>query len=135
MKKLIGFTLVELMVAVVIVMILSTIASKMYSNHVRKGRRIDGINALLNLSLAEERYRSNNATYGTLAQVWGAVSTSPDGYYTIAVTSNTAAGYTATATASGNQANDAVNATSCTTLTLAVSNGTITKTPAVCWPN
>ncbi len=134
MKAKFGFTLLELMITVVIVGILSAIALKVYSTQVLKGRRIDGINALLSLSLAEERYRANNSTYGTLAQT-GIAATSPEGYYTLAVSSNTASAYTITATGIGNQANDAVNATACGTLTLTVSSGTITKSPTACWPN
>lgn len=129
-----GLTLIELIVAVVIVAILAVVSIKIYSTQVRQGRRVDGINVLLNISLAEERYRSNNSTYGTLAQVWNGVSTSPEAYYSLSISGVSATGYTATATAQGDQAKDAVNAVSCTTLTLTMSSGTITKAPSACWP-
>lgn len=134
-RKINGFTLIELMMTVLIVSIITIVASNIYTSYVRKGRRIDAINALLSISLAEERYRTNNALYGTLAQVWSGVSASSENYYTLAISNVSASAYTLTATATGDQANDAVNGTSCTTLTLAVSNSTITKTPTVCWPN
>lgn len=129
-----GFTLIELVVSLAIVSIISVIAVNIFSSQVKRGRRVDGINSLLSISLAEERYRSNNTTYGTLAQVWSGVTTSSEGYYTLSISNNTSTGYTATATAIGNQASDAVSGTSCTTLTLTVSNGAVTKSPSVCWP-
>ncbi|SRR5579883_673949 len=129
-----GFTLIELLVTIAIVAILALIAIYVFSSQVSKSRRSDGINSLLSISLAEERYRSTNTQYGTLTQVWGSTTTSAEGYYTLSVSNVSATSYTITATAQGSQANDSENGTSCATLTLAVSNGTITKTPSVCWP-
>ena len=129
-----GFTLLELMVTMAIICITTLTAIAMYSSQVQASQRIDGINCLLSMSLAEERYRTINTTYGTLAQVWGGVTASPEGYYTLAISGVTATGYTLTATAIGSQATDAANGTSCTTLTMTISSGTITKTPAACWP-
>lgn len=134
MKKIYGLTLIELLLTIVIVAIIAGIGLNTYSNFRMKGRRADGINAILAVSLAEERYRANNTQYGTLAQAYGGVSTSPQSYYTIAVSSVSATAYTITATASGTQAGDAEGSTSCTTLTMTVSAGTVTKTPAACWP-
>lgn len=133
-RKQYGFSLIELVVVLAIVSILSVIAIKLYSRQVRQGRRTDGINTLLSISLAQERYRASNTTYGTLAQVWGGVSTSSEGYYTIAISNNTATAYTITATAIGDQANDSSGATSCASLVFTLSNGAISKTPAACWP-
>ncbi|OGT45422.1 MAG: hypothetical protein A3E83_00335 [Gammaproteobacteria bacterium RIFCSPHIGHO2_12_FULL_41_20] len=132
--KYIGITFIELLITMAIISIIALIATNLFSSYVLKGRRIDAIDAILSISLAEERYRTNNAQYGTLAQVWGGVTTSPEGYYTLNITNTSATSYTITATAQGNQANDAVDGTSCTSLILTVSNGTITKSPAVCWP-
>ena len=127
-------TFIELLIVMAIISIMALIASSLFSPYVLRGRRIDAGNAMLSISLAEERYRSNNSQYGTLAQVWGGVSTSPEGYYTLTITNVSATGYTVTAVAQGNQANDSVSGTSCSTLTLGQSSGTITKTPSVCWP-
>ncbi|HTM64138.1 MAG TPA: type IV pilin protein [Gammaproteobacteria bacterium] len=129
-----GFTLIEMIITVLLVAITAVTAIYMYSSQIKRGRRIDAVNAMMSISLAEERYRTNNTTYGTLAQVWGGVTTSPDGYYTLAISNITATSYTITATATGAQANDADNGTSCATLTLAMSSGTFTKSPATCWP-
>lgn len=129
-----GFSLIELMIALVVLGILVVISSTLYSSYVRKGRRADAINNMLSMSLAEEQYRSKNTQYGTLAQVWAGVTASTEGYYTLSISNVTASSYTITATGQGAQASDAQNGTSCTTLTLAMSNGTITKSPASCWP-
>jgi type IV pilus assembly protein PilE len=134
-RKIKGMTLLELMIAVVCVAILALIALTLFSSQVRTSRRTDAINTINAISLAEERYRTSNTTYGTLAQVWGGVTTSTGGFYTLAVSNNSATAYTITATATGNQANDSEGATSCGTLTLSSNNGTITQTPAVCWPS
>jgi len=129
-----GYTLIEMLIAVTMLAILVIVATSVYPTYVRKGRRIDAINSLLSITLAEERYRGNNTQYGTLAQVWGGVTTSSEGYYTLSISNVSATTYTITATAVGNQANDAADGTSCSSLVIAVSNGTITKTPAACWP-
>lgn len=134
-RKVFGFTLVELLITLLIISIATVVAIWTFGDQVRRGRRVDGINALLSISLAEERYRSNNTTYGTLAQVWGGVTASAEGYYTLAISNLSATSYTITATGVGNQANDAADGVSCGVLTLAVSNGTVTKTPAACWPD
>lgn len=128
-----GFTLIELTIVMGIVCILAIIAIWMYRGNVTKSRRADAMNTLMSISLAEERYRASNTQYGSLAQVWGGVTTTHGGFYTIAISNTSATGYTITATAQGTQATDTENATACNSLQLAVSNGTFTKTPAACW--
>ena len=139
MKKLqmyLGFSLIEMMMTILILSIVTVTAIYLFSDQIKRGRRIDAVNALLSISLAEERYRSNNTTYGSLAQVWGGVTTSAEGYYTLAISNVTATSYTITATGTGTQATDVDSGgTSCATLTLTMSSGTITKSPAVCWPS
>lgn len=125
-----GFTIIELMVVTIIVGIMTLLAVTLYMNSIRQGRRSDGVNTLLSISLAEERYRTSNMSYGTLNQVWGGVTASAQGYYTIAISNVSGTAYTITATAIGDQAND----TGCGTLTLTASNATITQTPTACWP-
>lgn len=128
-----GFNLVELSIVLAISAILATVSFSTYNDHVRKARRADAINTIMSIQLAEEQYRSNNSIYGTLAQVWGGVTTAPGGYYTLAVSNLSASSYTITATATGSQTSDAQDGTSCGTMSLTMSNGTETKTPASCW--
>jgi len=55
-----GFTLIELMVAVVVTAILVTIATASYSSYVLKAHRADAKSALLNIAALEERFLSTN---------------------------------------------------------------------------
>lgn len=109
-----GFTLVELMLVVVILGVLLAVAFPSYLDSVRKGRRAEGIAGLTAIQQAQERFRANNATYGNLsvpadaATLPNASNTTANGRYTLAVTGNTASGYTVTATAVGGQAADTV---------------------------
>jgi len=130
-----GFTLIDLMISLIIIAILTIIAVVMYLVQVRNSRRVDGINTVFSIAMAEETYRTSNTQYGTLAQVWNGVTTSSGGYYTLGISNLSATAYTITATATGDQANDVEGGTSCTTLTFAMSSGTATKTPSVCWPS
>lgn len=128
-----GFTLIELIVVVAIVGILAAIAYPSYLDSVRKGRRAEATTALYGIQLAQEKWRANNATYGTLANVGGAATTE-NGYYTLAIAGNDATTFSATATAvSGkSQTEDKAAGVSCTPLTMTASGPTIT-TQAACW--
>ena len=129
-----GFTMIELLIIVAIIAIIAIIAVSTYKPYVLKSHRADGISAILILQLAEERYRSSNSQYGAIGAIGGS-ATSPQGYYSLSISSTSATGFTITATGQGTQSDDAEGSTSCSTLTLAVSNGTVTKTPAACWPS
>jgi type IV pilus assembly protein PilE len=83
-KRSSGFTLMELMIVVAIIGILAAIAYPSYTEYVRRSKRADAKAALLQAQIAQEKYRANHVTYGTLAQI-GTSSPSPDGYYTIAI--------------------------------------------------
>jgi type IV pilus assembly protein PilE len=127
-----GFTLIELMIVVAVVGILAAIAYPSYMDSVRKSRRSDAINDLSAIALAQEKWRANHTTYGTLADVWGGVTTTSGGYYTLAIPTNTGTAFTITATAvSGtSQASD----TGCTVFTINESGPlTNTATLAACW--
>ncbi len=109
-----GFTLIETMIAVGIAGVLSSIAYPSLEGHVLRARRTDGLVALMQAQLAEERHRANHRTYGDLAEI-GLRSNSMSGYYTLQVTSSSIDGYEVVATANGRQARDG----SCQTLRLA----------------
>lgn len=130
-----GWTLIELMVVVAIVGILAAVAYPSYTEYVRKGRRADAVAALGAVQQAQERYRSNHPSYGTMAEI-GAPSTTAHGHYTVAVTGTpTASTYSAVATPIGAQASDST----CTTLNVSMANGNIvygktgSGTVASCW--
>ena len=118
MKQQSGFTLIELMVVVAIVAIIATFAIPAFTEQVRKSRRSDAIATLGDLQVRQERWRSNNATYGTLANITGTTAALFNGAhdnYDFAVTTNTATAYTITATPKGAQSGDR-----CGTFTLAL---------------
>lgn len=103
MKKITGFTFIELVITVAIVGILAAIAYPMYTDQIRKARRADAKNSLLGLQVDQEKYRANNPTYAaSFNELYGggggASQDSSDGYYTISITANTATTFGATAT-------------------------------------
>ena len=129
-----GFTVVELLIVVTILSILAAIAISNYNAYVMRTRRGEGMGALNSIALEQEKYRSNNTTYGALADVWIGTATA-NGYYNLDISGVTATGYTVTATAQGNQANDSQSGTNCATLTMVLNGLTTTRTPANCWSN
>ena len=70
-----------------------------------RARRSDALVALMQAQLAQERFRANNASYGSLADA-GVRPTSPAGHYRIAVVSSDAAGFELLASAVAGQARD-----------------------------
>lgn len=137
-----GFTLIELMIVVAVVALLAAVALPSYMSSVKKSRRSEAVASISAIEQAQERWRANNTSYaansvlttaapGGLAQS----STTENGRYTLALSSNTATGYVVTATAvtTGGQASDREGSTSCATLTVTVTNGNGVKTPAACW--
>lgn len=133
MKNNKAFSLMELLVVMVIVAVLAVVSVPAYRSYVLKSHRADGINTLISMQIAQEKYRISNNTYGTLAQTWGGVTSSEGGYYALSVSNVSATTYTLTATANGGQSSDTENGVSCTPLVLAYANGTTTKTPSACW--
>jgi type IV pilus assembly protein PilE len=105
-----GFTLIELMIAVVVLGILAAVALPSYFDSVRKGRRAEAVAALTLVQQAQERWRSNNASYTTDLSAAGLnlPAASSGGLYAIAVDAATNTGYTVTATAAAgsSQASD-----------------------------
>ena len=111
-----GFTLIELLVATGVTAVLSSVAYPSFQGTVHKVRRSDALVAMLQVQAAQERWRSNNAGYGSLDDV-RAPARSAAGHYTLEVPVRSASGYEVLATAQGAQRQDAA----CRTLKLTVS--------------
>jgi type IV pilus assembly protein PilE len=100
-----GFTLIESMVALAVAGALAAVAYPSFGEQVRKARRSDAIVRIAMLQLAQERWRSGNASYGSLAEA-GIAAVTSDGLYELSVTGNGATGYVALAQARGPQLRD-----------------------------
>lgn len=127
-----GITLIELMIAVAIVAILTSIAYPSYVNHLQTSRRTEAMAALTRIANLQEKNYMDNGTYATDLTKLG-VGASPfiteNSYYSISATTTSAtADFTLTATAQNAQANDS----HCATLTLS-STGVKGGTNADCW--
>jgi len=125
-----GFTLIELMIAVVIIGLLAAIAYPSYTGIIQKTRRQEAQRTLLESSQVMEGFYAMNVNYS------GAVTANKltiftvseefsDYYNLTAVATNST--FTLTATPYGDQANE-----DCGTLTL-TPNGTNTPSTSGCW--
>lgn len=96
-----GFTLIELMIALVVIGILSAVALPSFLDSIRKGRRSEAFAALSSIQQAQERWRANHASYTTDLSASGLnlPSSSSAGRYGVAVNAADNTGYTVTATA------------------------------------
>jgi len=83
-----GFTLIELMIAVVVIGILAMVAIPAYNDSVTKGRRADAKSTLTTIAARQEQFFMDNKRYTDDLQElgYGAASgiDSIDGYYTVA---------------------------------------------------
>ena len=92
-----GFGLLDVVIAMSIVAILATVAMPNFRDALQRGRRIDAINSLLSVQVAQERWRANHAAYASLAELGWTESISTDGHYRLSVEQATAGSFLATA--------------------------------------
>lgn len=117
-----GFTVIELVIAVIVVGVLTAVALPSFLDSMRKGRRSEAFSALSAVQQAQERWRSNRASFtGTLSDLGINATTNPGGYYTLSIASASPTGYEIQAQAAGSQVND----TQCTKLGVKVEAGAI----------
>ena len=138
-----GFTLIEMMITVAIAAILASVATASYQSSIRKSRRTDARNAILDIAAREERYFSVNNSYSSAATDVGYGGTWPqkvsNGYYNVTVTlpAGTTPAYTVTATTTGLQVSD----TACATFTTnqigqqSAANSAGVDATTACWGN
>ena len=134
MNKQIGMTLVELMIAVAIIGILSTVAWPYYERISKKQYRAEAIIAITEQANAQESFKDINGGYTGSAQAIPSSSTtgySKNKKYEITVNITCATGegdscYRITATAQGGQVDD----TPCAAITL---DHLGRRLPKACW--
>lgn len=138
-----GFTLVEVMIAVVLVSILAAIALPSYHYAFLKARRVDAKNALLDLAAREERYFAIHNTYASNGTLLGYrtdfpvdVNTSGTVYYQLQAQTANATGYTISAGPVGDQVTDMCGNFVLTSLGVqsnAAATGTVDFNATNCW--
>ena len=102
-----GFSFPELLIALAIVAILATITVPSYSGLVAKTRRGDAMAALVQVQLAQERWRSRHPSYAQDLKTLGwSAPESPDGHYRLRVAHADAVGYLLLAQPTGAQRAD-----------------------------
>lgn len=109
-----GFTLVELLIVIAVVAILVVLAIPGFTDYVRKGRRAEAQQLIMNWANNQEIWRANNPTYADGDDL--AVPTHD--YYTFTVTNVTATTFTLSADATGDQQEDQDQGVTCDPLTL-----------------
>lgn len=131
-----GFTLIEVMIAVVVVAVLAAVAYPSFMSQIRKARRADAIEFAGRVQQTQERWRANNPAYAPNLTTLGIASaTSGNGYYSLtsAAGANAAAATAYTVTAAAVSGKSQAADTGCTTMTMTFAAGVLAYTPAACW--
>jgi type IV pilus assembly protein PilE len=117
-----GFTLVEILIALSMAGVLSSVAVPTFQGHLQKARRADALVTMMQVQLAQSRWRANDMHYATLAQI-GVGSVSSARHYTLALVSDNDDHYEVRAAATGAQAGD----TACRNMVLRVSGANVVQ--------
>jgi type IV pilus assembly protein PilE len=146
-----GFTLIELVIAMVIAAILAAIAIPSYTAYIQKSRRTEAKSTLLNMASLEERFFSTNNTYSSTPSDLGYATTAAvpfpvgSGYYNITDITVNAAVPPANAASAGTPASYSITAAPVPTSTQAGDTGctsfkitsggvqTATGSSTTCW--
>ena len=117
-----GFTLIEILIALSMAGVLSSVAVPTFQGHLQKARRADALVTMMQVQLAQSRWRANGSSYASLAQI-GVASVSSAGHYAIALASDNDDHYEVHAAATGAQAGD----TACRNMVLRVTGANVAQ--------
>jgi type IV pilus assembly protein PilE len=115
-----GFTLIEVLVALAVVAITTLLAASSYRSYLRRGHRIDAVQALLVAAVEQEKFHLANGRYGGRLDAspgddppgLAVSSRTPGGHYALAITVASAAQYRVVATATDAAADPACHSLS-----------------------
>lgn len=126
-----GFTLVECLAVLAVLAVVGVMAYPSLRAHDFRAGRLDAVEALTRVQVAQEKHRYAHGLYAAdLQALAGAAAQSPQGRYAIRLESSGPEAYLAMARALGTQAEDP----GCATLTLQVKQGFAQIGPhAGCW--
>ncbi|WP_027966171.1 type IV pilin protein [Halomonas halocynthiae] len=133
-----GFTLIELMIVVVLMIVAVSVAVPSYQTYLERGRRSEAVTTLMNLAQAQERFMVIHGYYapslsGSLASGDGLGWSGEDAvFYQVALSRPTDVAYTLSAKPQGSQVADTV----CASFTLThTGQKNVTGTGGVvgCW--
>ena len=136
-----GFTIIELVVVMAVIAVLSAIAYNGYSESIRKARRTEARNQMLNIAAAQERFRYSNPRYAATLTALGQAAVVADGtqFYDVSMTGVAdllvPSAYTITATPRPAQSKDKCGSLTLTNLGVKGSSG-LSPAPADnpdCW--
>jgi type IV pilus assembly protein PilE len=108
-RRLLGFTLIELMITVAIVAILAAVAYPGYQSYVRRSARAAAQSYMMTIAARQEQYMSDARSYASTQSDLGLTQpTETNGRYTfaIALDNGPPRAFTITATAAGSQMAD-----------------------------
>lgn len=135
-----GFTIIELVIVMAVIAVLSAIAYNGYSESIRKTRRTEARNQILNIAAAQERFRYSNPRYAPDLATLGVAAVVSDSvqFYDVTMTSTAApaaSAYTITATPRPAQNKDKCGALTLTNLGVKGSTGLAPEPPnnPDCW--
>ena len=135
-----GFTLVELMIVIAIVAILVALALPSYTNYVRKAKRGEAEQLLMNWANLQEIWRANNPTYADDVAAPNGIPLPTHNDYTFSLgdpNPPSASAFILVATPKNDQVNDKDRNKPCNPLTLDQSGtkGPVVEGVTYCWGN